>query len=154
MQRVQSFQEVGLGAFPKSPIDRMSDERSATYVDIHIGARMRLLRTTLSISQERFAEMLGVTYQQVQKYERGSNRLAASRLWLASKVLNVGVSYFFDGLDCDKPAPTESVLRPPVFDLIGTPDGVQLAAAYASIASAETRQSLLQLVMSLSAGEI
>lgn len=70
-------------------------------VDLHVGRRMRLRRNLLGISQETLAGQLGLTFQQVQKYERGLNRISSSRLFDISKVLNVRVSYFFDEMDED-----------------------------------------------------
>ena len=70
-------------------------------VDLHVGRRMRLRRNLLGISQETLAHKLGLTFQQVQKYERGLNRISSSRLFDISKVLNVRVSYFFDEMDED-----------------------------------------------------
>ncbi|MEQ9664407.1 MAG: helix-turn-helix transcriptional regulator [Phycisphaerales bacterium] len=67
-------------------------------VDVHVGKRMRQRRTLMGMSQERLAEAFGVSFQQVQKYERGTNRISASRLHLLSKILDVPVSYFFEGL--------------------------------------------------------
>src|SRR5215470_6564813 len=65
-------------------------------IDIHVGSRVRLRRTLLGMSQERLGEAIGLTFQQVQKYERGANRVGASRLYDLSRVLDVSVSYFFD----------------------------------------------------------
>ena len=70
-------------------------------VDLHVGRRMRLRRNLLGISQETLAHKLGLTFQQVQKYERGLNRISSSRLFDISKVLDVRVSYFFDEMDED-----------------------------------------------------
>ncbi len=68
-------------------------------IDVHVGTRIRLRRTMLGLSQEKLAEELGITFQQVQKYERGLNRVGASRLWDLAQVLNVGVSFFYEDLD-------------------------------------------------------
>lgn len=68
-------------------------------VDVHVGNRIRLRRTLLGYSQEKLASMLGLTFQQVQKYERGNNRVGASRLWDISKVLNVPVDFFYEDMD-------------------------------------------------------
>ena len=68
-------------------------------LDVHIGERLRLLRTLRGFSQERLGLSLGITFQQVQKYERGANRIGASRLYHISRVLGVGVPYFFDGMN-------------------------------------------------------
>ncbi len=129
----------------------MSDERSPNQVDQHIGARMRLRRLTMNVSQERLAEMLGLTFQQVQKYEKGVNRVAASRLWDVARALDVPVSYFFEGLDgsADAQGMAENGADTPVFDLIASPDGAQLAAAYSTIDSPRVRRGLLELMRAL-----
>ena len=67
-------------------------------VDIHVGGRVRLGRTMLGMSQVKLGEAIGLTFQQVQKYECGANRISASRLYYISKVLNVQISYFFEGI--------------------------------------------------------
>lgn len=74
---------------------------SSNPVDIYVGNRIRLRRNTLKMSQERLADLLGITFQQIQKYERGMNRIGASRLWDVSKVLGVPVSYFFEEMAKD-----------------------------------------------------
>ncbi len=68
-------------------------------IDVHVGNRIRLRRTLLGYSQEKLASMLGLTFQQVQKYERGNNRVGASRLWDISKVLNVPINFFYEDMD-------------------------------------------------------
>lgn len=68
-------------------------------VDVHVGSRVRLRRTLLGLSQEKLGEAIGLTFQQVQKYERGANRIGASRLWDLSRVLDVPVSFFFEEMD-------------------------------------------------------
>ena len=65
-------------------------------VDVHVGGRVRLRRTLLGMSQEKLGEAIGLTFQQVQKYERGANRIGASRLWDLSRVLDCPMSYFFE----------------------------------------------------------
>ena len=73
-------------------------------IDVHVGARIRLRRTLLGMSQERLGEALGLTFQQVQKYERGANRVGASRLYDVSRALDVPISFFFDDMN-DGPGP-------------------------------------------------
>lgn len=86
----------------------------ANPVDVYVGKRIRLRRTLLNLSQEKLAKMLGLTFQQVQKYERGMNRIGASRLWDMSKVLSVPVNFFFEGMDkeidAQSPANLNSIL--------------------------------------------
>ena len=77
--------------------------RRASAVDVHVGGRIRIRRRLIGMSQEALAQALGLTFQQVQKYERGSNRVSASKLYATAKVLEVPVHYFFDGLS-DAPA--------------------------------------------------
>ena len=74
------------------------EDGSANPIDVHVGARMRLRRTLLGMSQEKLGEAIGLTFQQVQKYERGANRIGASRLFDLSRVLDVPVSFFFDDM--------------------------------------------------------
>ena len=85
----------------KKSIRGRQPDGSPPPVDLHVGRRMRLRRNLLGISQETLAHKLGLTFQQVQKYERGLNRISSSRLFDISKVLNVRVSYFFDEMDED-----------------------------------------------------
>ncbi len=68
-------------------------------IDVHVGSRVRLRRTLLGMSQTQLGEKLGITFQQIQKYERGVNRISASRLYRLSHILDVPVSFFFDDLD-------------------------------------------------------
>src|SRR5689334_5684014 len=82
-------------------------------IDIRVGARLRLRRTMLGLSQEKLGEAIGLTFQQVQKYERGANRIGASRLYELSRVLDVPVSFFFDNTDPVR-APAMSFAEPPV----------------------------------------
>ena len=72
-------------------------------VDLHVGTRLRQRRDMLRVTQTELAGRLGVSFQQVQKYEKGRNRISASRLWELASALGVPVAYFFEGLDLDKP---------------------------------------------------
>lgn len=76
----------------------MTEQRTANAVDRHIGEKLRERRLELGLSQERLAELIGVTFQQIQKYEKGVNRVAASRLYAMSKVLEMEIAAFFEGL--------------------------------------------------------
>lgn len=76
----------------------MTDQRATNAVDRHIGTKLRGRRLEIGMSQEKLADLLGITFQQIQKYEKGANRVAASRLYDMSKALDVSVTYFFDGL--------------------------------------------------------
>jgi transcriptional regulator with XRE-family HTH domain len=72
--------------------------RDPNFVDVHVGSRMRMRRQLVGMSQEKLGELLGITFQQVQKYEKGANRISASRLYYAAKILGVPVQFFFEEL--------------------------------------------------------
>src|SRR4051794_33147217 len=79
------------------------NEKSAHPMDVHVGSRVRLRRTLSGLSQEKLGDALGLTFQQVQKYERGANRISASRLFTLSQVLDVPVSFFFEDMSVASP---------------------------------------------------
>lgn len=79
-------------------VDRPEREHRPSPIDVHVGARVRLRRTLLGMSQEKLGEALGLTFQQIQKYERGMNRIGASRLFDLSRVLDVPIGFFFDDM--------------------------------------------------------
>ena len=72
--------------------------RDPNYIDVHVGNRIRMRRQLIGMSQEKLGELLGITFQQVQKYEKGANRISASRLYFTAKILGVPVQFFFDDL--------------------------------------------------------
>ncbi|PHR60770.1 MAG: transcriptional regulator [Robiginitomaculum sp.] len=124
--------------------------RSPNPVDIHVGTRVRLRRQLLKMSQEKLGDQLGVTFQQVQKYERGTNRVGASRLWRMAQVLDVPVSFFYDGLGDGADAEfAEDDQTPIVYDFINSTDGVSLAMAVSKIKSKAVRRQILELARSL-----
>lgn len=125
--------------------------RSANPVDVHVGTRVRLRRQVMKMSQEKLGDQLGVTFQQVQKYERGANRVGASRLWKMSQVLDVPVGFFFDGLGqlSGSEEFAEDDQLPIVYDFINSSDGVALAKALSQIKSKAVRRQILELARSL-----
>lgn len=125
--------------------------RAANPVDVHVGTRIRLRRKLLKMSQEKLGDQLGVTFQQVQKYERGANRVGASRLWKMSQALDVPVSFFYDGLGTEMPSLefAENDQTPVVYDFINSSDGVSLAKAVSKIKSKAVRRQILELARSL-----
>ena len=126
--------------------------RSPNPVDIHVGSRVRIRRKVLKMSQEKLGDSLGVTFQQVQKYERGSNRVGASRLFRMAQVMDVPVQYFFEGLGMDNSDMSfaEDEQMPIVYDFIKSSDGVALAMAVSKIKSRAVRRRILELARSLS----
>ena len=125
--------------------------RSASTIDLHVGTRIRMRRLLMDMSQEKLGDSLGVTFQQVQKYERGTNRVGASRLWDISRVLDVPVSFFYDGLDNDfeYSQAAENDQTPIVYNFINSSDGVAFAKAVSRISNKAVRRQLLELARSL-----
>ena len=125
--------------------------RSPNPVDVHVGTRLRLRRKTLKMSQERLGDSLGVTFQQVQKYERGANRVGASRLWKMSQVLDVPINFFYEGLGEQEPSETfaDDDQTPIVHEFINSTDGIALAMAVSQIRSKGVRRQILELARSL-----
>ena len=123
-------------------------------VDLHVGVRIRMRRKFLGLSQETLAEGLSLTFQQVQKYERGANRVSASKLYEVSKVLKAPVAYFFEGYgEGDTPEGfNESASEKFVHEFLMSTEGVELAEAFPRIRSAKQRRKILELVRALSEG--
>lgn len=120
-------------------------------IDRHVGQRVRLCRTLLGVSQEHLATAIGLTSQQVQKYERGWNRISASRLFTIARVLGVPVSYFFDGMPDEVAASSPALMQrgePPEIrpDPAARRESLELVRAYYSIGNAETRQKIHDLI--------
>lgn len=122
-------------------------------VDRHVGGRVRMRRILVGMSQEKLGEALGLTFQQVQKYEKGSNRISASRLSHIAQVLGVPVTFFFEGAPVERPDLESGFAEQPQadfsFDLLSTPDGVQLAKAFMSIDDPKLRRRVVDLVATL-----
>ncbi|WP_404969458.1 helix-turn-helix domain-containing protein [Thalassospira profundimaris] len=130
-------------------------------VDIHVGARVRLRRTLLGMSQEKLGEAIGLTFQQVQKYERGANRVGASRLYDLSRVLEVPVSFFFD--DMPEEVSSKSVHErremsesPDPFDNdpMNRRETLELVRAYYRITDPNQRKKIFELVKSMGALQV
>ena len=106
--------------------------RDPNYIDVHVGSRIRMRRQIVSMSQEKLGEMLGITFQQVQKYEKGSNRISASRLFYAAKILGVPVQAFFEDLPGSENDTgfNESNEQNNVMSSLMNAEGIQLAKAF------------------------
>jgi transcriptional regulator with XRE-family HTH domain len=128
----------------------MNDERAANAIDRKVGQRVRSRRLEVGMSQERLAELLGVTFQQVQKYEKGVNRIAVSRLWDISVALELPVNRFFEGVSMRGVAENRQEF---VDDALATPEGAQLMAMFASIKSQKLRRKVVELVKTLTEDE-
>ena len=125
-------------------------------IDIHVGSRIRLRRNMLGMSQEKLGESLGITFQQIQKYEKGTNRVGASRLQAISSILGVAVSFFFEdapGADAvEARGLAEDGSASFVVDFLNSAEGIQLNRAFVQIADAKVRRKVLELVKTLSGG--
>jgi transcriptional regulator with XRE-family HTH domain len=137
------------------PLNSPPEERNArraNTVDSHVGTRVRLRRMLLGMSQEKLGESLGLTFQQVQKYEKGVNRIGASRLFDLAQVLGVPVQFFYDELGHnDHPAMTGFSERTETYvvDFLGSREGLELNKAFVRITDAKVRRSVIDLVRSL-----
>ena len=133
---------------------RPPGDRQPNLVDRHVGERVRARRKQLGLSQDRLAESLGLTFQQVQKYERGANRISASKLFDAAAALQVEIAYFFDGLTPG--AALEGVSEPeaPAFQhLTLSTEDTDLLTAFQAIGGKRMRRRILELVREIAAEE-
>ena len=131
----------------------MQKKTVANPIDCHVGRQIRLRRLVAGVTQEKLGNAIQVTFQQVQKYEKGSNRVSASRLQQIAKILDVPVSYFFEGAPASGlPGPNLSDAESinDVADFMVTSEGVQLAKAFHRIESDKTRRRIVELVEALS----
>ena len=126
-------------------------------VDKHVGSRVRMRRIMLGMSQEKLGELLGLTFQQVQKYEKGVNRIGAGRLFQVAHILGVPIDYFYEGVNgTSEGAPGFSepgASSPPVMEFLSSGEGLQLSLAFMKIKDPKVRKRVLDLVKSLSDGE-
>ena len=117
-------------------------------VDVHVGQRIRQRRWLTGMTQQRLAELVGIKFQQIQKYETGANRVSASRLWDIAFALNVDVSHFFEGLEAEKPQPEKALDNIPA-DLSGDKEAMHLIRSYYAIPENQRRR-LFELARVLS----
>ena len=125
-------------------------QAQANTVDTHVGQRIRDKRNERGMSQTEVANALGVTFQQVQKYERGTNRVGASRLFDLSRILSVPVQYFFAGLN-NQSTPIEKEGDNVIHRM--KPDTVELVEAYSKVENPQVRRLILSTIRSISFGD-
>jgi transcriptional regulator with XRE-family HTH domain len=120
-------------------------------IDRHVGSRVRMRRMLIGMSQEKLGEALGLTFQQVQKYEKGTNRIGASRLHRIASVLGVPIEFFYEGAPHSSAQAgfAESPAATYVSDFLSTAEGVQLVKAFLEIKDAKVRRKLVELITSL-----
>ena len=123
--------------------------RGANEVDRHVGERLRVKRIERGLSQTDLGDRLGITFQQIQKYEKGSNRIGASRLWAISEVLEVPVEWFFDGMVALKATRKLSAEAGAMTKFIESRDGLKFVLALNEIEESDVRRQLLSLIRTI-----
>ena len=122
-------------------------------VDAHVGGRLRMRRVLLGMSQEAVGDKLGLTFQQVQKYEKGVNRIGASRLFQLANILGVPVQYFFQDMpliaESDPPTVEGHAREATIMEFLRTNDGMELTKAFLRISDIRSRRAILELARSL-----
>ncbi len=129
-------------------------ENTPHHVDVHVGKRLRLRRTILGMSQEAIARVIGITFQQIQKYERGVNRMSSSRLYDFAKAMNVPVSYFFDGLEQTGATPAFSGMMEETaafeHEDLTSRETMELMRAYTKVKEPALRKRIVDLIKAIS----
>jgi transcriptional regulator with XRE-family HTH domain len=126
-------------------------KKKANPVDAHVGYRVRLRRMLIGMSQERLGELLGLTFQQVQKYERGINRIGAGRLFEVAEILGVPINFFYEGIDGIQASGESGGGKPSaVMDFLSSSEGIQLSTAFMGIKDVKVRRRILDLVRTIS----
>lgn len=135
--------------------DGATPPRRPNPIDVHVGSRVRLRRMLIGMSQEKLGESMGLTFQQIQKYEKGSNRIGASRLFHLSQILSVPVQFFFDELQLTDGAAIGGFAEPggeePVMDFLHSREGLELNRAFTRISDPKTRRKVIELVQAMAA---
>src|SRR5579871_2800416 len=130
--------------------------RKPNPVDVHVGSRVRYRRMIIGMSQEKLGERMNLTFQQIQKYEKGTNRIGASRLFQLSRILEVPVGYFFEDAFAASPSaqPSNSLHEPEqeayILDFVNSREGLELNKAFAKIQDPKVRRRVIDLVRALS----
>jgi transcriptional regulator with XRE-family HTH domain len=120
--------------------------KKANPIDAQVGNRVRIRRMLIGMSQEKLGDHLGLTFQQVQKYEKGVNRIGAGRLFEIARILGVPIDFFYDGVAT---AEGVSAAAPPVMEFVSSGEGLQLSLAFMKIRDPKVRKRVLDLVKSL-----
>lgn len=130
----------------------MENKKKPNPIDVHVGSRIRLRRNMIGISQEKLGERLGITFQQIQKYEKGTNRVGASRLQAIASILDVPVAFFFQdapNLEGQPASGMEEGGTAYFASQVNTAEGLQLNRAFHKIADPKVRRRVVDLVKAL-----
>lgn len=131
-------------------------KKQANPIDVQVGNRVRIRRMLIGMSQERLGDLLDLTFQQVQKYEKGVNRIGAGRLYEVSRILGVPIDFFYEGINeqlAGSRGFAENETSPPVMEFVSSGEGLQLSLAFMKIKDAKVRKRVLDLVKSLAEDE-
>src|SRR5271166_1411057 len=134
----------------------MLAKKAPNPTDKHVGSRVRMRRMMLAMSQEKLGDALGLTFQQIQKYEKGTNRVGASRIQQIAEVLQIPVSFLFEGGPTSSPGKDsfgEGTSPTYVSDFLATSEGLALTRAFTRIADGKLRRSIVDLVEQIAARE-
>jgi transcriptional regulator with XRE-family HTH domain len=130
---------------------RLVMTKKANPIDGQVGNRVRIRRMLIGMSQEKLGDHLGLTFQQVQKYEKGINRIGAGRLFEIARILDVPIDFFYDGVGTPSDGVGEA--RAPVMEFVSSTEGLQLSLAFMKIKDPKVRKRVLDLVKSLAEEE-
>ena len=128
---------------------RTVPKKQANPIDAQVGNRVRIRRMLIGMSQEKLGDLLGLTFQQVQKYEKGVNRIGAGRLFEVSRILGVPIDFFYEGVSSlleERPGFSEAESTPPVMEFVSSGEGLQLSLAFMKIKDPKLRKRVLDLV--------
>lgn len=135
----------------------VENKKKPNPIDIHVGSRVRLRRNMLGMSQEKLGESLGITFQQIQKYEKGTNRVGASRLQAIASILGVPVAFFFEDAPGKEAGGVRGLAEDSsttyVVDFLSSAEGLQLNRSFAKISDAKVRRKVIDLVKALADDE-
>lgn len=147
-------------AVPAEDSEERGNSRRANPIDKHVGERVRMRRMLLGMSQEKLGEQLGLTFQQVQKYEKGVNRIGASRLFDLAQVLGVPIQFFYENMSAAvsglaaAPGFADKAGEPYVADFLSSRDSVELHKAFARITDPRVRRSIVDMVRSIAGDDL
>ena len=152
MRPVPEFLRVWIAGYPVREHKMSVTKKEPNPVDVHVGSRVKLKRTMMAMSQEKLGERLGITFQQVQKYEKGTNRIGASRLQDIAEILETSVGFFFEGAPGSSASNAAGMREDPanfVVDFLSSSEGLQLNRAFVKISDPQVRRKIIDLVSSL-----
>jgi len=144
------------GHYSNDRSETLLKKRHAGPIDVHLGQRLKLRRISLGLSQEQLASSSGLTFQQIQKYEKGTNRISASRLYEFSQALSCPVTFFYSDLPSHRATASDYAeqdeVRDRITELLCSHDGVALVEAFSRITQANVRKAIIRLVCDVANG--